>query len=98
MNFKDLLTGALSNVLEYFDFDTGRIYLMDEDGQHLSLASHQRIEPKDLEKVHIHEGFTGKSAQTQSFIAQNVSDLEDEKRRSFLSSKGIKTVLCEHLQ
>ncbi len=94
VNLKELLASAVSKVLEHFDLDAGRIYLINEDGRHLLLAACQGIDPRGLEKVRINEGFTGKSARTQSFIAQHVSESEDEKRGAFLADKGIKTVLC----
>jgi len=94
INLKDLLAFALSKVLEYFDLEAGRIYLMDEEEQYLHLAAHQGVVPEGLEKVHISEGFTGKSARTKSFIGQHVSELEDKMRAAFLLSKGIKGVIC----
>jgi len=89
-----LLNGALSKVLEYFDLEAGRIYLMDDGGQYLYLAAHQGMEPHGLEKVNIDEGFSGKSARTRSFIAQYVSELEDKKRASLLSGKGFRIIIC----
>jgi K+-sensing histidine kinase KdpD len=94
INLKDLLAVALSKVLEYFDLEAGRIYLTDEEEQYLHLAAHQGVVPEGLEKVHINEGFTGKSARTKSFIGQHVSELEDKRRAAFLLSKGIKGVIC----
>jgi len=94
MEFRDLLKGALSMVLEYFGLKYGRIYLMDEDQESLSLAAHQGIETAGLEKVHIGEGFTGKAARTRSFIAQYVSQLEDKRRAAFLADKGLLIDIC----
>ena len=42
VNLKEFLVSAFSKVMEHFDLDAGRIYLMDEDGRHLSLAACQR--------------------------------------------------------
>ena len=93
-NLEDLLEGALTKVLEYFDLDAGRIYLMDEECGNLSLAAHHGIESRGFEKLNISEGFTGKSARTRSFIAQHVSELEDKDRAASLSSKGFKIIIC----
>jgi len=94
MELKDLLTGVLSRVLEYFDLEAGRIYLMDDGGQCLSLATHQGIEIKGLEKMNISDGFSGKAVRTKSFIAQHISELENKKRGSLLSGKGFKIIIC----
>jgi K+-sensing histidine kinase KdpD len=94
MDPEHLLNGALSKVLEYFDLEAGRIYLMDDGGQYLYLAAHQGMEPHGLEKVNIDEGFSGKSARTRSFIAQYVSELEDKKRAALLSEKGFRIIIC----
>jgi K+-sensing histidine kinase KdpD len=94
MNFKDLLSRALSRVLEHFDLDAGRIYLIDDEGRYLYLVAHQGIDSGGFEKVHINESFSGKAARTKSFIAQHVSELEDEKRAALLSSKGFKIIIC----
>ena len=94
VELKDLLAGVLSKVLEYFDEEAGRIYLMDGEGQSLNLAAHQGIEIEDLEKMNISDGFSGKAVRTKSFIAQYVSELEDKKRESLLSGKGLKIIIC----
>jgi K+-sensing histidine kinase KdpD len=89
-----LLNGALSKVLEYFDLEAGRIYLIDDGGRYLYLSAHQGMEPHGLERVNIDEGFSGKSARTRSFIAQYVSELEDKKRAALLSDKGFQIIIC----
>ena len=94
MELKELLTGVLSKVLEYFDEEAGRIYLMDGEGQSLNLAAHQGIEIEGLEKMNISDGFSGKAVRTKSFIAQHISELEDKKRESLLSGKGFKIIIC----
>jgi K+-sensing histidine kinase KdpD len=94
MELEDLLKGALSMVMEYFSFEFGRVYLMDEEKEYLYLAAHQGIETAGLEKVHISEGFTGMAARTKSFVAQYVSQLEDEERATFLSDKGLFIDIC----
>lgn len=72
-------------VREHFGFKAGRIYLLDKGGEILTLAASEGIETKGLEHLGILEGFSGKSARTRSFIAQQVSDLEDQERASVLS-------------
>jgi GAF domain-containing protein len=67
---------------------------MDESGEFLSLAAHRGVDTEGLETVRISEGFSGKAARTKSFIAQHVSDLEDEERGRLLLKKGIKVVIC----
>ena len=94
MELKDLMAGVLSKVLEYFDVETGRIYLMDGEGQYLNLAAHQGIEIEGVEKVNINDGFSGKAVRTKSFIAQHISELEDKKRMSLLLGKGFKIIIC----
>jgi len=91
---KSLFEGALSRVLEHFDLEAGRIYLLNGAGQYLNLVAHQGMEPHGLERVSINEGFSGKAVRTKSFIAQHVSDLEDRKRSELLSDKGFNIVLC----
>jgi len=94
MELKPILDGALAKVLEFFGLKAGRIYLMDESGELLSLAAHRGVDVEGLEEVRITEGFSGMAARTRSFIAQHVSELEDEKRSEFLASKGFKVVIC----
>lgn len=94
MKMEDLLTGALSKVLEYFNVEAGRIYLMDDSGQYLNLTAHLGVQPYRLEKIDINEGFSGKAIRTKSFIAQHVSELEDKKRAALLSDKGFKVIIC----
>ena len=93
-NLEDLLGGALTKVLEHFDLDAGRIYLMDDECRNLSLVAHHGIDSRGFEKLNISEGFSGKSARTQSFIAQHISELEDKDRAALLSSKGFKIIIC----
>ena len=94
LTMKGLFEGALSRVMAHFDLEAGRIYLLNETGQYLDLVAHEGMAPHGLERVSINEGFSGKAARTQSFIAQHVSDLEDRKRTALLSDKGFNIVLC----
>jgi K+-sensing histidine kinase KdpD len=94
MELKELLSGVLSKVLEYFNVEAGRIYFMDGGGQSLNLAAHQGIEIEGLEKMNINDGFSGKAVRTKSFIAQHISELEDKKREFLLSGKGLKIIIC----
>jgi len=94
LDLKTLLKGALSKVLEYFTIEAGRIYLLDDEGSSFYLAAHQGMEPLGLEKLSFDEGFSGKAAKTKSFIAQHVSELEDEQRAELLSNRGIKIIIC----
>jgi len=93
-NLQELLDGALARVLQYFDFDAGRIYLMDESGKSLKLGSYKGLDTEGLERVGINEGFTGKAARTRSFIAQYISELEDRHRAEMLMDKGFKIIIC----
>jgi K+-sensing histidine kinase KdpD len=89
-----LLQGSLKLVLDNFDLEAGRIYLLTQDSSQLILAAHSGIAVAGLEKMGLHEGFSGKAARTKSFIAQYVSELEDQHRKKLLESKGFKIVIC----
>ncbi|MCJ7683998.1 MAG: ATP-binding protein [Desulfobacteraceae bacterium] len=93
-NMKDLLGGSLPIILDFFELEAGRVYILNETGEYLSLVAHHGIEPHGLEQIHVSTGFSGRAARTRSFIAQHVSDLEDRKRAALLSSKGFNTILC----
>ncbi|MEA3385662.1 MAG: ATP-binding protein [Thermodesulfobacteriota bacterium] len=94
LKLDDVLDGAAFKMLEHFEFDACRIYLMDKCGRHLNLAAFQGTDPGGLEHVGIMQGFTGKAARTRSFIAQHVSELEDRERAALLTSKGFKIIIC----
>ena len=94
LKLDDVLNGAAFKMLEHFEFDACRIYLMDKSGRHLNLAAFRGTDPGGLEHVGITEGFTGKAARTRSFIAQHVSELEDKERAALLASKGFKIIIC----
>jgi len=97
INLKELLQGALSKILKYFDLDSGRIYFIDEKMTFLNLAAYEGLEPGGLKKINIKEGFSGKSVETKAFIAQHVSELEDKKRVALLKGKGFKIIICTPL-
>ena len=94
LKLDDVLNGAAFKMLEHFEFDACRIYLMDKSGRHLNLAAFRGTDPGGLEHVGITEGFTGKAARTRSFIAQYVSELEDRERAALLTNKGFKIIIC----
>ncbi len=94
LHLRHILEGSLERVLEHFGLDAGRVYLMDEDGDHLKLAAHKGIEPEGLEVVRLDEGFSGKAARTRSFLAGRVRDLEDRSRVRLLLGKGYETIVC----
>lgn len=90
----DILNGAAFKMLEHFEFDACRIYLLDKSGRHLHLSACRGTDPGGLEYVELGEGFTGKAASTRSFIAQHVSELEDKQRATLLANKGFKIIMC----
>jgi K+-sensing histidine kinase KdpD len=94
LKLDNVLDGATFKMLEHFEFDACRIYLMDKSKLHLTLATFRGTDPGGLEHVGITEGFTGKAARTRSFIAQYVSELEDRERAALLASKGFKVIIC----
>ncbi len=94
MDLNKLLAGALSKILEYFDLEAGRIYLIDDTNKRLYLAAHRGMSIRGLENLSFDEGFSGKAIRTKSFIAQHVSELEDKKRAALLLSKGFKIIIC----
>jgi signal transduction histidine kinase len=94
LDLEPLLKGALAIVLDHFDLDAGRIYLLDPAEQSLTLAAHMGMDISGLETVRLDEGFSGKSARTKSFIAQHVSELADNERAALLSRKGLEIVIC----
>ncbi|MBF0551726.1 MAG: GAF domain-containing sensor histidine kinase [Deltaproteobacteria bacterium] len=91
---KEILEGALSLVMANFEFHAGRIYLKEENQESLRLAAYRGLEPLGLERVKIGEGFTGKSAETKSFLAQPVTDLINKERARLLQSKGFMVAVC----
>jgi signal transduction histidine kinase len=94
LRLPEVLDGALCKILDHFGFKAGRIYLMDKNGEVLTLAASRGIDPKGLERVRLTEGFSGKAARTCSFIAQQVSDLEDRERAHLLMKQGLRAIVC----
>jgi len=91
---RELLEGALLRVLKAFELPAGRIYLKDKEDRVLHLEVYKGLDPGGLERIRFGEGFTGRSAETKSFLAVHVSDLEDPQRIRTLSEKGFDTILC----
>lgn len=91
---EQLLEEALDKVIAVSGFEAGRIYFKEKDGPYLALAAHRGMEPQGLEKIHVNEGFSGKSFRSRSVITRNVLDLEDKNRAALLAGKGFKTVVC----
>lgn len=91
---QELLEGALARVLDFFDIEAGRIYLVDESGSNLVLGACIGVDSVGLERLKVGEGFSGKAARTRSFIAQHVSELEDKARSELLLSKGFEIIVC----
>ena len=94
LDLREVLSSALTKVIDHFALDAGRIYLLDETGQFLTLVAHKGLQPRGLERFHISEGFSGKAVRTKSFIAQRVRELGDRKRAALLLKKGLQVVIC----
>jgi len=95
LHLQEILEGAISQTLEYFCLEAGRIYLMDWSGKILTLAACKGIEPKGLERIEVvSDSFSGKAVRTGSFIAQNIFELEDKDRADILARHGFKFVVC----
>ena len=97
LSLTEILDRAILKVREHFKVDAVRIYLMDEARESLELVAYQgmtRQQVKELRKIKMSEGFSGKAARTKSLIAQRVSDLENGARAVLLQSKGFKVIIC----
>jgi signal transduction histidine kinase len=94
LDLKPLLEGALAIVLNHFDLDSGRIYLLDPAEKILTLAAHMGMDISGLETMRLDEGFSGRAARTKSFIAQYISELDDKERAALLSRKGFEIIIC----
>jgi len=97
LGLAEILDRAIDKVMEHFKADAVRIYLVDEDEQHLELAAYKGISKKHVEslrRIRMDEGFSGKAARTKSFVAQKVSALENGKRTTLLQSMGFKVIIC----
>lgn len=89
-----VLEVALEHLLEAFDLDAGRAYLMDPDGAWLSLKAHRGVDPTGLEYVRLDQGFTGMAARSRSFLAMRVKELNDPERVCLLADRGFEAVIC----
>lgn len=97
LSLTEILDRAIAKVIEHFKKDAVRIYLVDEDQQHLNLAAYKGIPKRYVESlrtIRMDEGFSGKAARTKSFVAQKVSELENGKRATLLQSMGFKVIIC----
>jgi K+-sensing histidine kinase KdpD len=97
LSLEEILDRAIIKVIEHFKNDAVRIYLMDEDQEHLELAAYKGIPKKyveSLRRIDMNEGFSGKAARTKSFVAQKVSELENGKRTTLLQGIGFKVIIC----
>jgi len=90
----NLLDSALEILLSGLHYFAGRIYLLDPGGKTLSLASWKGISKDRLEKVEIHNSFTGLAALNKAIISHGVEELTDEARKAVLKEKGIASVVC----
>jgi signal transduction histidine kinase len=93
-NIKKVLTNALVRILEYFDYDAGRIYLLEDQNRRLKLTASYGVDPASFAELQIEDGFSGKAARTKSFIAQYITDLGDKKRVEFLTEHGFVIIVC----
>ena len=97
LGLTEILDRAIDKVMEHFKESAVRIYLMDEDKQHLELAAYKGIPKKHVEslrRIRMDEGFSGKAARTKSFVAQKVSELENGNRAILLQGMGFKVIIC----
>jgi len=91
---QNVLDSGLSKMMQQFQLEAGRIYLLDESGERLVLRAAKGIETHGLESMGLGEGFSGKAARSGCFLAQRVTDLEDRERSAMLSSLGLQSVIC----
>lgn len=94
VELRSLLDGALERVMKFFSLEAGRIYLEEEGIDHLTLQASKGMNTEGLERIHVSEGFTGKSFRTKSFISKAVGSLEDKDRAALLMGKGLRSIVC----
>ncbi len=93
-DLKEHLTEALGIILEGLRFFAGRIYLMDDSKESLSLVAWKGISAQRLERVGLYDSFTGMAALQRAFLVQRVADLKNKERKKLLMERGIKAVVC----
>lgn len=89
-----ILEVGLKKVLDHFNYDAGRIYLKGDDPDILTLAACQGLSCERYKTVSVHNSFTGKAFRTISFIAQRVTELDDQSRVTFLEKQGFRVIIC----
>ena len=89
-----VLEAALRMVRDYFNFETGRIYLYEEARGELVLQASQGLDVSGLESMTLDQGFSGMAFRKRSVVAQRVEDLPLRDWAAKLESRGLKSVVC----
>lgn len=97
LDLQDVLQRAAKKVSKHYKVAVVRVYLLNEPERCLELVaftgvSDDEVEP--LRRIALSEGFSGKAVRTRSFVAQKITDLEDEARTAVLKARGFKVIIC----
>lgn len=97
LSLSEIMDRSIGKIREHFSVDVVRMYLMDETGKHMKLAAYKgltREQVGPLRNVPLTNSFSGRAAREKSFIAQRVSDLDNEERALLLHHVGLEVIIC----
>jgi nitrate/nitrite-specific signal transduction histidine kinase len=77
LDLEQVLNDALDKTLEVTEIEAGGIYLLQEDGEDLTVAAHRGLSPQlvaEIDHLKVGEGFSGQVVQTgEPLVVRNIS-------------------------
>jgi nitrate/nitrite-specific signal transduction histidine kinase len=96
LNLDEILNGALDTTLQVMEIEAGGIYLLDQAGQTLTIATHRGIHPElvaAIDNLRIGEGFSGRVAQSgQPLVVTDVS-VDSRLTRLLVRDEGLHSLV-----
>lgn len=92
LDLETIFRDALSKALEVTETEAGAIYLLEEDGETLSLKAHTGISPetvKAFSKIKVGEGVSGMAVKSGKAVALDISEYPSPELLAPLIKEGI---------
>jgi PAS domain S-box-containing protein len=92
LDLDEILNDALGRVLEVLEVEAGGIYLLEPDGERMTLRVHRGHSDEfvgNVRRIRLGEGVSGRAAAERQAVVLNASDYPTERLAAFIVREGI---------
>lgn len=95
LELEEILKDALDKVLGVLEVEAGGIFLLEPDGETMTLRTHHGLSDEfveNVQRIHLGEGISGRAAAERQVVVLDVPDYSTERLAPFIVREGFQTL------